>query len=356
MSGGEPMSGPHVIVARSPDELLAAIPHVLGFRPKESLVLLPVSRSGPPTTRVDLPRTVGACRELLDHLRVPFGPRAEPGTAVALVCFTAARAGADLASWHVAAGLQELGIDSPIRLWATDDWWMDLETGQAGSRTQGTADRMALEAVVAGAPQPAASRVALAASLVGDRESLAPLLPAAWAAAEQATRAAEREWALDRLDQFHTDGNRLDGPDAARMLVAVQSLACREAVWDDMGQDNAESHIALWTDLTRRAPDDVRAPAASLLAFSSWLRGQGARAWCALDQVPPERPYALAAIVASALQTGLHPAVWDESRSMRAATLAAADIDESFVPAHTARRPELPPSSDAGRGHGHPSR
>lgn len=58
-----------------------------------------------------------------------------------------------------------------------------------------------------------------------------------------------------------------------------------------MTRESASSHVAFWTDLTRRAPDEVRAAPASLLAFAGWLSGHGALAWCALDQVPADKPY-----------------------------------------------------------------
>lgn len=67
-----------------------------------------------------------------------------------------------------------------------------------------------------------------------------------------------------------------------------------------MNVQNAASHVALWTDLTKRAPDDVRAVPASMLGFAGWLSGHGAIAWCALDQVPRDKPYALAGLVAAA--------------------------------------------------------
>ncbi|OLT14746.1 hypothetical protein BJF80_12290 [Serinicoccus sp. CUA-874] len=38
----------------SPDELIAVIPHLLGFKPEESIVFLPM-RSDLPVARVDLP-------------------------------------------------------------------------------------------------------------------------------------------------------------------------------------------------------------------------------------------------------------------------------------------------------------
>lgn len=38
-------------------------------------------------------------------------------------------------------------------------------------------------------------------------------------------------------------------------------------------------------------------------------------AWCALDQVPSDKPYALANLVAAAVQTGMHPREWEAAKS-----------------------------------------
>ena len=124
-------------------------------------------------------------------------------------------------------------------------------------------------------------QTALAASLVGDREPITQVLETARAEAASSAPGAERDWALDRFEQFHADGRRLTDPAAARLLVAVKTTATRDALWEDMSRENTSSHIALWTDLTRRSPDEVRAAPAALLGFSSWLKGDGARAWCA---------------------------------------------------------------------------
>ncbi|MEI2672296.1 MAG: DUF4192 family protein [Marmoricola sp.] len=96
----------------------------------------------------------------------------------------------------------------------------------------------------------------------------------------------EGRWAVSRVQQFHRDGVRLDDADAARLLVAVEAIPTRDQLWLAMTRGNAVSHVALWTDMTKRAPDEVRTAPASLLAFGSWLSGDGAMAWCALDQVP----------------------------------------------------------------------
>ena len=114
------------------------------------------------------------------------------------------------------------------------------------------------------------------------------------------------------------------------MLVALETISTRDALWEDMSTQNSARHVALWTDLTRRAPDEVRAAPAAMLGFASWLHGDGARAWCALDQVPADRPYSMAAIVASALQNALHPREWERHQAQLREI--ATEFDESFVP------------------------
>lgn len=168
-----------------------------------------------------------------------------------------------------------------------------------GLQTDAARERVAAMTVVSGRTQPAASRDSIAESLVGDREPVEKLLPETRETARENTSRIEGRWALSRVQQFHRDGVRLDDKDATRLLVAVESFPIRDRLWLDMNRGNAASHVALWTDMTKRAPDEVRAAPASLLAFGSWLSGHGAMAWCALDQVPEGKPYALANLVAA---------------------------------------------------------
>lgn len=50
------------------------------------------------------------------------------------------------------------------------------------------------------------------------------------------------------------------------MLVAIQTLELRDCAWGTIIRDDARTHCGLWQDLTRRAPESVRTPAAALLA------------------------------------------------------------------------------------------
>jgi hypothetical protein len=313
-------------------------------------VLVPVSK-GLPMARVDLPRTGRDRDEVLRNLSGPYGRNARPGAMVALVCVTEDRRSAELASQHLADGLERVGVATPLRIWATDERWMEFNSGEAGNRTADAATRISAEAVMAGRARPAATRESLAESLMGYRAPVAQLLPTTRAAAESSNTIAERGWAVGRLEQFHTDGNRLNDPDAARMLVALTSTKVRDALWEDMSRDNATEHTALWTDLTRRAPDEVRTPAATLLAFFSWLGGDGAKAWCALDEIPDGPPYSMAALVATVLHEGVNPAVWE---GMRAPGIAS----ETFTPPPPGHRHgrDIPGSGPQAPGRGGPGR
>jgi len=330
-----------VVVVRTPDELLAAVPHMLGFNPQESILVVPVSR-GLPMSRIDLPRTPEDRDEVMRSLHGPYARYSRPGAQVALVCLTEDRRSAELASQHVSAGLEKAGVGTQVRLWATGERWVEFDTGEAGNRTQETSTRIAAESIVAGTTRPAATRASLAESLIGDREPLAALLLTAREAAQKSNPVAEQNWALDRLEHFHADGNRLSDPDAARLLVAIESTETRDALWQDMSRDNAREHSALWTDLTRRAPDEVRTPAASLLGFSSWLEGNGAKAWCALDQIPEGPSYSMASLVATVLQGGVHPEMWERLGATGPET-------ETYTPASPTHRHErdVPRGPDA---------
>ncbi len=295
---------------RSPDELIAVIPHLLGFKPEESLVFLPMI-SELPAARVDLPTTPDDREVVWSSIRDAYGRHAQPGSSLAIVCVTADRETATGIGHEFAARFDSIGIDTRVMLWADDTRWADLGTGDMGLQTEAARERIAAATVLSGRAQPAVNRDSLAESLVGNREPVAALLSETRVAARQNSAKAEDRWALARLQRFHNDGIRLNDGDAARLLVAVESIPTRDRLWLDMNRGNAGSHVALWTDMTKRAPDDVRAAPASLLGFAGWLSGHGALAWCALDQVPKDRPYALANLVSAAVQAGIHPREWE---------------------------------------------
>lgn len=211
------------ISVRTPDELIAVIPHLLGFRPEESIVCLPM-RCDLPVARVDLPTTGRDRDEVWNSIRDAYSRYAQPGSSVAIVCLTADRQLADQVAQDFAARLDTIGIDARIRIWADDQRWCDLDSGLAGARTEAARERIAAMTVLNGRVQPAASRESLASSLIGDREPIAKLLPRACEAAVAITPQTDAHWALGRLRRFHADGDRLTDSDAVRLLAAIDSI------------------------------------------------------------------------------------------------------------------------------------
>lgn len=318
--------GRMTLSVRSPDELIAVIPHLLGFKPQESLVFLPMS-SELPAARVDLPTTPHDREVVWSSIRDAYGRHAQPGSSLVIVCLTANQETATDVGHVFAERFESIGIDTHMMLWADETRWADLDTGDMGLQTAAARERIAAATVLTGRAQPAVNRDSLAGSLVGDREPVAALLPETRGAALASTAKAEGCWALARIQRFHGDGIRLNDADAARLLVAIESIPTRDRLWLNMNRGNAGSHVALWTDMTKRAPDDVRAAPASLLGFASWLSGHGALAGCALDQVPKDKPYTLANLVATAVQSGMHPREWETSKSGSTGRVA-----EEFTP------------------------
>lgn len=310
----------------SPDELLAALPHLVKFVPTESVVTVPLG-SELPVARIDIPKSTDERRQVAKALQAGYVDHVGPsGGMVALVCVTEDRRAARATSQAVADAFDRIGIDTPIRLWATADRWTDLSSGESGPRSAEASTRMAAEAAFHGQPPPAASRAALAEALIGDPTPVAEVLDEARALARQRPPGEQHAWAVNRLAQFHQDRHSLSNLDTARMLVALESKPTRDGLWTDMSRGNSTRHIELWSDLTRRAPDQVRTPAASMLAFSHWLHGEGAQAWLALDRIPPSaQPYTMAAMTATLLEGGAHPGVWEDAK----ATLVDS---EAFVP------------------------
>lgn len=161
---------------RSPDELIALIPHLLGFKPEESLVFLPMG-SELPAARVDLPTTLHDREVVWNSLRDAYGRHAQPSSSLAIVCLTADREMATDVGHEFAARFDTIGIDTRIMLWADETRWADLQTGDMGLRTDAARERIAAATALSGRAQPAADRSSLAESLVGDRTPVADLLP-----------------------------------------------------------------------------------------------------------------------------------------------------------------------------------
>ncbi|MDT0349877.1 DUF4192 domain-containing protein [Pseudonocardia charpentierae] len=321
-----PATPPTTLVTRlrNPDELLAALPYLIGFHPCDSLLFIAFGGSSGRrielTQRVDLPPADDApavCRALAANvLRV-----APAGVAVVVVGGDPVAAGGvpfggALPSNDLAAVAEEAlvacGVTVQSRTWAAGTGagaaWACYDTcGCRGAVPDPDTTPFAATAVAAGL-------VALADR--ADLEKLvAPTTPGRLRRrARMLTRAVDA--ALDPADprvklglaDDPTDGpgdpvptgHALDEAAAGRLhlddgrvvalALALSDVEVRDAALARCAASDVDGAEHLWAALTRETPDPEAAEPAVLLAACAQLRGDGALAGIALDRAEQAWP------------------------------------------------------------------
>lgn len=341
-----------VMRVRGPGELVAAVPYLLGFTPQDSVVCVPLG--GGPVARLDFPHEEGDIDPAVSALALPY---LRDRLDVAVLLMTDDRAAAEKTGLALRRRL-ESQVRVPLMLWVDASLWTDLATGESGEILQQTRDTLAAEAVFGGRRLPAISRETLAAEVQPDPVGVAAVderLPPARTFAAQVVREGnigeEAIWVGDTVGNFCRSQRPLDDQAAARLLADMAIPELRDHAWLLMTQTDAGAHVALWADLTRRSPAEVRTPAASLLAFASWLDGNGARSWVALDLLTDQdlRGYPLAALTSEVLSQAVPPKLWE---THRLAGEAMSAVQVGLQRAHLATRPAAEPQQRHRPNHG----
>ncbi len=103
-------------------------------------------------------------------------------------------------------------------------------------------------------------------------------------------------------------GGRLTDEDVARVAWGLRDVRVRDRALGLALGPHAAAAEQLWTECARRAPGQLDAAPATLLAVSAWLRGDGAMARIALDRALDSQPdYALAGLLSQGMEVGLSP-------------------------------------------------
>jgi hypothetical protein len=328
-SGPQP---PEQVLVSSPASVLAIVPHLLGFHPSRSLVVLGVSGRrdqvclafrydlpDPPDADLAADIAAHACavlaREALPAaivvgygLAAPVRQALEPVAAAMLhagleilemlraeggrywsalcrdpVCCPAEGVSFDPCSHPAAAVLNQAGLDAyPDRAALARTLEPPPGTALATRRATTRALRR-LDALVAAAEQ-GGTDPAIALAGIGRR----------------AVREAIR--------RYRSGGSITSPARRAFLAVAVADLQVRDDAWARMDPEYRDRHLRLWTDVvTGAAPEFVPAPA-SLLAFTAWQSGAGALANVAVERALAADPaYTMALLIADAVQAGLPP-------------------------------------------------
>jgi len=310
----------------SPAGLLAVIPHLLGFTPADSLVVIGTSFEGRVKIafRYDLPATGGEAAGIAAHaisvlarhdvtaaVAAGYGPGPLVTPAADAIRAAAARAGLDLRD--------------VLRV-HDGRYWSYLCTDPDCCPPRGAAFDPAAHpaaAALARAGLPALpGRDALAATI-------APLAGPAADAMTQATRRAEHVAArltartgppaLDRpglaavratITTYQAGGTIGLPVRHAWLALVLTRLRIRDDAWARMDPAHHGAHRRLWTDLVRRAQPGYIAAPASLLAFTAWQAGDGALANIALERALADvSGYTMALLLQRALDVGAPPSL-----------------------------------------------
>jgi hypothetical protein len=332
---------PKTFKVKSPTDLLAMVPYLLGFHPEDSVVVITVGAADTPVhARQDLPAVPDDVPLLVEDL-VTVARRAGVSQAV-VIAYSSDEVLAAAVVGPLAAGLESAGVRVPISMRADGERWYCLGEGlddpvgrcpgdcpADGTPYDLSRHPMTLEAVVDGRLVHA-NRDALRDSLVGDDpdevDRVAAAVDAAGERLVEACRTGpgetipaaarphlvqEGRWVQHRVRRFVRDGQRLDSHDVGRLVVAVASIEVRDVAWAQIGHADARRHVDLWSDVVRRCPRDSLAAPAALLSFAAWLAGDGALAWCAVERSQEAEPgYSLAGLVTQALAGGIPPTAW----------------------------------------------
>ncbi|HEY3530871.1 MAG TPA: DUF4192 domain-containing protein [Nocardioides sp.] len=302
------------LTAQSPEDILAAVPVVLGFHPQDSLVMLTFGALSfharldlSPPADADVP--AGAVEALLAPSRRHGVDR------VVFVVYSddsdlAARLAAALVPAFVADGI---GVVDVLR--AHRGQWCSVPI-RAGARESpprpfdDTHHPFSAQAVFEGRVT-LGSREELRATLEPDVErrarwaALVEDLPAPGPAEVARANALVAGWVESGADP--------DDAGAAAVLRAVSRLDVRDTALYAVTRDTVRDHLRVWVSLLRGAPDAQVPDTAAVTAFCAWQSGQGALAWCALDrcfEVDPE--HRLGTCLAECLVRAVPPSAWEE--------------------------------------------
>jgi hypothetical protein len=326
---------------------LAVIPHLLGFHPSRSMVVVGLdARRGRIVLafRYDLPDPPddARSRDIAEHaaavlrkrrirtaIAAGYGegalvtPVAEPlraglrGAGIALRDLLRVQDGRywsyvctdpgccppdgvpfDVSAHPAAAAMTAAGLPArPDRKSLADS--VAPLTGQAAESMRQATDRALrrAEELIASSPAPGSSP----SRAPGSAPSLAP--GSLWLVVE-----AGREAVRAAIGIYRRGGQITDHDQLAWLTVTIADLRVRDDAWARMDPKHRADHQRLWTDVLRHAREPYVPAPASLLAFTAWQSGEGALANVAIERALAADPgYSMAHLLGQALDAGLPP-------------------------------------------------
>jgi hypothetical protein len=336
---------PPALVVRGPDSLPALVPHLVGFHPSASLVLLglvPERRTVRVTVRIDLPEEGAPLADAVDAWSTSIAALRRAGALEAVLVvyprpadspWRSAEPGElphhDLVD-RVAESLRDADVLALDAVCVVGDrlrsyWCLDLACCPPEGRVADSGEALRVRsALVEQGSAPLASREDLVRAL-SPREPDDPVRRAVEEARDGIVirMPAGTE---QRVERFVDDVRDLDldprNHAVLTRLVVTAGWLCAtirsrdlllRALTLDPDPDVVNTARTVLGEAVRCASGTDVAPVASVLAVCAWVTGDGAAARVALDRALDADPtYSLAALVEAALDAGTPPWSWVE--------------------------------------------
>jgi hypothetical protein len=327
------------------------VPHLLGFHPQLSFVVIGASGSRRRVElgfRYDLPDPPDAvlAAEIAGHAVAVVAERG--ATTVIGIGYGPGHLVTPVADAFAVAA-QERGLELRELLRVDGGrYWSYLCTEVACCPAEGTAfdyesHPAAAAMTVAGlaAYPDRNARAAALAPLTGEAaRSMARAIERASARAQSLVDAARRRGRGDPLGLVIEEGRRAvrhairtyrvgreitDQDALAWMVVSLVNLAVRDDAWARMVPEHRAAHLRLWADVVRRVSGPWLPAPASLLAFTAWQSGDGTLANIALDRALAADPdYSMARLLREILAAGVPP-------SQARLPMTPEEVEESYA-------------------------
>lgn len=298
-------------VATGPEDLIALVPTVLRFQPEESVVVMTFGARGRAFhARVELPRRPRDQDEVAGTILKAM--RTNHLRDCAIVLYSQDRPVAAAQGRKLNRKLRRAGIRVvDVLVVDGDRYFRVLRDDQSGTifdigSHPFTAQRV-LDGVVVHK-----SRSDLAATLdscpEGEGEGNAVTGAAQRWLNDHHDAAAEAQWVRTVLAAALPHGS-VAGEDLPRLLADLVDPGLTDVAWAAIDRPQAEDYVQVWRDLVRRSPQAYVDAPACLLAFSAWLAGDGALAWCALDRCGPTS-LPIVGMLEQLMHSAVSPKLW----------------------------------------------
>lgn len=323
-----------------PGSLISAVPALLGFHPRRSLVAICLSgTSVGAVMRHDLvfdePGRASAVMELVleqfaavavregaDRMlvvivddRIP--PRARAADLVGHVAVAESfrellhHSGIDLSAVHVCsrieAGAPWQDLTGPNRGVLPDPTASAVAAAQVLEGRTIRGSREELETVLDPVSPELQERIADLIDTAREDRTRGSALTGTAADPHRSDREG-LEYVLTRIAQ-HDSGDEIAAEECAELALALETLTVRDSLLALSAGAQAAAAEQMWAHLARTLPDPERAEPLALFGYSAYLRGDGPMAGVALCAALVADPcHRLAGLLDDALQAGVRPA------------------------------------------------